>query len=112
MRQNRIENILSYTAPMQGCPYPVNYGALEYSHSNVHLWIGGHMKPPEQSSNDPIFFSHHAFVDFIWELWRQNVQPMWSRELEYPPDIAACADPQHFSYALMRPFFTLFNRDG
>ncbi|VIO92635.1 Hypothetical tyrosinase-like protein C02C2.1 in chromosome III, putative [Brugia malayi] len=112
MQQNRIENILSYTAPMQGCPYPVNYGALEYSHSNVHLWIGGHMKPPEQSSNDPIFFSHHAFVDFIWELWRQNVQPMWSRELEYPPDIAACADPQHFSYALMRPFFTLFNRDG
>ncbi|VDK76562.1 unnamed protein product [Litomosoides sigmodontis] len=112
MRQNRIENMLSYTAPMQGCPYPVNYGALEYSHSNVHLWIGGHMKPPEQSSNDPIFFSHHAFVDLVWELWRQNVQPAWARELDYPPDIAACADPQHFSYALMRPFFTLYNRDG
>uniref|UniRef100_A0A0R3RGG0 ShKT domain-containing protein n=1 Tax=Elaeophora elaphi TaxID=1147741 RepID=A0A0R3RGG0_9BILA len=112
MQQSSIENILSYTAPTQGCPYPVNYGALEYSHSNVHLWVGGHMKPPEQSSNDPIFFSHHAFVDFIWELWRQNMQSAWTRELDYPPDISACADPLHFSYALMRPFFTLYNRDG
>lgn len=39
------------------------------------------MRPPEQSSNDPIFYSHHAFVDFIWELWRQIVQPTWAREL-------------------------------
>uniref|UniRef100_A0A8R1TZ22 ShKT domain-containing protein n=1 Tax=Onchocerca volvulus TaxID=6282 RepID=A0A8R1TZ22_ONCVO len=112
MQQNMIQNILAYTAPMQGCPYPVNFGALEYSHSNVHLWVGGHMKPPEQSTSDPIFFSHHAFVDFIWELWRQSVQPAWAREMAYAPDIPACADPQHFSYSLMRPFFTLYNRDG
>ncbi|KAM3722889.1 putative tyrosinase-like protein [Dirofilaria immitis] len=112
MQQNSIQNILAYTAPMRGCPYPVNFGALEYSHSNVHLWVGGHMKPPEQSTSDPIFYSHHAFVDFIWELWRQNVQPSWARETAYAPDIAACADPQHFSYSLMRPFFTLYNRDG
>uniref|UniRef100_A0A915Q146 ShKT domain-containing protein n=1 Tax=Setaria digitata TaxID=48799 RepID=A0A915Q146_9BILA len=112
MQQVSVENVLAYTAPMQGCPYPVNFGALEYSHSNVHLWIGGHMKPPEQASNDPIFFSHHAFVDFIWELWRQNVQSTWNRELAYPPDIQLCADPQHFSYALMFPFYSLRNQDG
>ncbi|VDM97281.1 unnamed protein product [Thelazia callipaeda] len=112
MQQSAIENILAYTAPFQGCPYPINYGALEYSHSNVHLWIGGHMKPTDQSTNDPIFYAHHAFVDFIWELWRQNMQPAWIREQAYAPDIAQCADPQHFSYALMRPFYTLTNRDG
>lgn len=63
-----------------GCPFPVNFGALEYSHSNVHLWIGGHMKPPEQATSDPVFFALHSFVDFIWEFWRQNVQPRWARE--------------------------------
>ncbi|VDK27133.1 unnamed protein product [Gongylonema pulchrum] len=104
--------IFLFIMKISGCPYPINFGALEYSHSNVHLWVGGHMKPPEQASNDPIFFSHHSFVDFIWELWRQNAQSRWAREVAYPPDIPQCADPQHFSYAVMRPFFNLINRDG
>uniref|UniRef100_A0A0N5AGM7 ShKT domain-containing protein n=1 Tax=Syphacia muris TaxID=451379 RepID=A0A0N5AGM7_9BILA len=108
MAQTNVEFVLAYTAPFQGCPLASNYYAIEYTHSNIHLWIGGHMKPPPSSSNDPVFYLHHSFVDFIWEMWRQTRQ---SRR-EYPRDIPQCADPQHFSYSLMRPFYNLANRDG
>ncbi|PAV62499.1 hypothetical protein WR25_23948 [Diploscapter pachys] len=78
--QNTIENTLAFTAPQVGCPYRNNYGAIEYVHSSVHLWIGGNMKPPSTSANDPIFFVHHSFVDYLFELWRQMRQPREYRE--------------------------------
>lgn len=115
------------------------------------------MKPPSSSSNDPLFYTHHSFVDYIWEMWRQLRQTRQARVLvtvyyiwvpgsklclfwsistsdlsiavicntvclnynhicccsqEYSRDMPQCADPQHFSYAVMRPFYTLVNRDG
>ncbi|VDK76560.1 unnamed protein product [Litomosoides sigmodontis] len=90
LSQISVEQIMAYTAPLNGmpavfehvnhCPYPPAFSAIEYTHSFVHLWIGGHMEPPEQSSNDPVFYGLHAFIDLIWELWRQNRQSEWARE--------------------------------
>ncbi|VBB27738.1 unnamed protein product [Acanthocheilonema viteae] len=111
LSQVSIEQIMAYTAPLNGCPYPPAFSAIEYTHSFVHLWIGGHMEPPELSSNDPVFYGLHTFVDLIWELWRQSRQSHWARENQYSQDIEECTDPQHFSYAAMRPF-NLINRDG
>ncbi|KAK6742402.1 hypothetical protein RB195_009958 [Necator americanus] len=110
--QNTIENVLAYTAPQPGCPYPNNYGAIEYIHSNVHLWVGGDMKPPSTSANEPLFFMHHSFVDYLWELWRQLKQPRWLREVAYSNDHGYCTNQMHFSWAYMRPFPYLQNRDG
>lgn len=62
------------------CPYRPPTHALEYSHSSVHLWLGGDMKPPTTSANDPIFFLHHTFVDLLFENWRQTHQTRWERE--------------------------------
>uniref|UniRef100_A0A0N5CG53 Tyrosinase_Cu-bd domain-containing protein n=1 Tax=Strongyloides papillosus TaxID=174720 RepID=A0A0N5CG53_STREA len=112
IQQTNVEYVLSYVTQTAGCPYPVNYGAIEYSHGAVHRYINGDFGPVPTSANDPIFYAHHAFVDLIFETWRQLRQPRWVRESAYPPDIASCTNPLHFSYAEMRPFPRLINRDG
>ncbi|XP_076114738.1 tyrosinase-like protein 1 [Mytilus galloprovincialis] len=44
--------------------------SLEDQHGQVHIWCDGQMNNLERSPFDPIFWSHHCFVDYIWELFR------------------------------------------
>ncbi|MFH4977952.1 hypothetical protein AB6A40_004661 [Gnathostoma spinigerum] len=112
LSQYKIENILAYTAPQQGCPYKANFYAPEYTHGNVHIFVGGDMYDPYTSGNDPIFYIHHTFLDFMWEMFRQQRQSRYERENVYPPDIQVCSSAQHFASAPMRPFDSLRNVDG
>lgn len=59
---------------LKGCQYRANYNALEYTHGNVHIFVGGDMYDPYTSGNDPLFYLHHSFVDYIWEMYRQQKQ--------------------------------------
>jgi hypothetical protein len=43
-QQTNVEYVMAYTVPLAGCPYPTNFQALEYTHSNIHLWLGGDSK--------------------------------------------------------------------
>uniref|UniRef100_A0A915NAI0 Tyrosinase copper-binding domain-containing protein n=1 Tax=Meloidogyne javanica TaxID=6303 RepID=A0A915NAI0_MELJA len=94
-----IEHVLSYTVPLAGCPIP-------------HFWVGGDMRVPETSANDPIFYMHHSFVDLIFEIWRQRQQRKDVREWAYTSNLWSCGNEFHFSYAWMRPFDFLSNQDG
>ncbi|VDM95248.1 unnamed protein product [Thelazia callipaeda] len=112
LQQNQIETVLSFTAPRQGCQYRANYNALEYTHGNVHIFVGGDMYDPYTSGNDPSFYLHHSFVDYIWEMYRQEKQTRYQRENDYPLDNQACSSALHFGSALMRPFTPLRNIEG
>ncbi|KAL4234428.1 hypothetical protein ACF0H5_006075 [Mactra antiquata] len=46
--------------------------SLEFLHNQVHLWIDGQMGTLETAAHDPIFWLHHSYVDYVWELFRQN----------------------------------------
>ncbi len=56
----------------------VSTGPLEATpHNNVHTHVGGHMGA-FHSPLDPIFWTHHAMLDFCWVDWnfdRQNNNP-------------------------------------
>uniref|UniRef100_A0A0N4ZUJ2 Tyrosinase_Cu-bd domain-containing protein n=1 Tax=Parastrongyloides trichosuri TaxID=131310 RepID=A0A0N4ZUJ2_PARTI len=111
LSQNNIISTLAYTAPLRGCIYPSFFGAIEYIHGAVHNWLGGTVLKISTSVNDPIFFQHHSFVDYLFEMWRQTKQNRMQRETDYPPDLPQCMNAQHFSNAIMRPF-NIRNRDG
>jgi tyrosinase len=57
-------------------PSPSNYDAfrnrLEHGpgmHDSIHCLVGGTMCSA-RASNDPIFFTLHAYIDFIWARWQ------------------------------------------
>lgn len=52
--------------------YPRFGAALESTHGSPHVGIGGDMAVLGTAPNDPIFFSHHAFVDRIYGEWEDN----------------------------------------
>nr|AVA09670.1 putative effector protein [Heterodera avenae] len=126
LSQQQIDQILAYSAPQPGvCPVRMEFRWMEITHGNVHLFVGGATQLPNgtdeadgdmaeqtRSANDPIFFLHHSFVDYIWEMWRVSKQTRQSRERDYPMDNAQCSSAQHFGSAPMRPFEPWQNRDG
>ncbi|VDL87488.1 unnamed protein product, partial [Nippostrongylus brasiliensis] len=70
------------------------------------------MYTPTTSTNDPIFWNHHSFVDLIWENWRQARQSRATRETQYPANNPSCSSQAHFGSNTMQPFFPMVNTDG
>ncbi|GMR53863.1 hypothetical protein PMAYCL1PPCAC_24058, partial [Pristionchus mayeri] len=112
MGQTTPDQVLAFTAPQRGCPIRTDYNCLEYTHGNVHIFVGGDMFDTETSANDPLFFFHHTFVDMIWEMWRLQRQSRQERETAYPLDNQQCASPQHFAASILQPFGPFRNNDG
>lgn len=62
--RNNFINSASYTSARQS----VEYGFL--MHGSIHGRIGGHMTDPRSAPYDPVFYSHHAMVDKLWDEWQ------------------------------------------
>ncbi|EYC33475.1 hypothetical protein Y032_0002g818 [Ancylostoma ceylanicum] len=112
MGQTDISQVLAFTSPKQGCPFQPNFNVLEYTHGNPHIYVGGEMYDQATAGNDPVFYMHHSFVDYIWEMWRQSKQSRSARERAWPVDNEQCSSQHHFSNAFMRPFPPMRNADG
>ena len=67
---NRIINSLRLAAITEPLA-PVNT-SLEFLHNQVHLWIDGQMGTLNTASHDPVFWLHHSYVDYVWEIFRRN----------------------------------------
>ena len=51
----------------------------EQEHDNVHVWVGGvdgHMSFSDVAPQDPVFFFHHCFIDYVWELFREKIRSL------------------------------------
>jgi tyrosinase len=58
-------------------------GYLEANlHNSIHVWVGGHMGIVSWAAYDPLFWSHHCFIDKIFSDW-QDKHP----NATYPPDL-------------------------
>ncbi|CAC5417276.1 unnamed protein product [Mytilus coruscus] len=94
---------------------------LEQSHNWVHVWVGGNMMSIERSPSDPMFYMHHAFIDCVWELYRnlQNKRRRQGKSFQDPeeyPLVRAFERPHHNRETVMQlPLFrnqSLTNGDG
>ncbi|EPB70367.1 shTK domain protein [Ancylostoma ceylanicum] len=109
--QQTLNQVLAATAGSSGCPSVPNSN-IELRHGDVHVWMGGFMQTITTSTNDPIFFLHHAFIDFIWEQWRLNKQTRSQRETQWNTGSTSCYSAAHRSTATMTPFTGMINSGG
>ncbi|XP_052818256.1 putative tyrosinase-like protein tyr-3 [Mya arenaria] len=100
----------------EGDYYHGNPFNLELLHDGVHDWVGGDMEQVKYSGFDPVFWMHHAFIDLIWEQFRQhqqqsdcNIDP----ENDYPEvNLSQDNKDGHGPYDTMQAFEHLYNIDG
>lgn len=56
--------------------------SLEAHHNGPHVWVDGTLASLASAAYDPVFFCHHAFIDYIWELFRRRLP---NAQSDYPP---------------------------
>jgi len=52
---------------------PYDFSRYEGNHGRVHMWINGHMASLPCAPCDPMFWSHHCFVDKLGEGLRDRL---------------------------------------
>jgi len=86
--------------------------SLEAHHNGPHVWVDGQLSAPITAAQDPIFFLHHAFIDYIWELFRTKQRLMGIvSDYDYP----VVQNPLHRPYRWLAgwPYIPrLLNIDG
>ena len=63
--------------------YTTFRGDLESIHNAVHHFIGGTMLSASCTGFEPMFYMHHAYIDYVWEEYRQKQTP-FKRENDFP----------------------------
>ena len=53
-------------------PHDIVHGLVGGADPQTNLQLPGLMSDPDTAGLDPIFWLHHANIDRLWEVWRQN----------------------------------------
>ncbi len=95
-------NIPSFNPPPPDSDYPYrncNFdGLYEQPHDNFHGWIGADMADNAYTAFDPLFWSYHANIDRMLELWlRAHPQSVFTAGYPIRPFIGPMAQQVDFS---------------
>lgn len=108
MNQNKINALYSAAASYTQLVRPYQSCNMENFHGEVHAFVGGHMSSISCSPQDPVFWLHHAFVDYLWDNCRRRQTT--DIQQDYPTDSGV---PQfHRANDEALPFGPLVCRDG
>ena len=110
MSKSDVEHALSFNT-FQDLNADTSPQNIENTHGSVHYWVAdkrqkGQMGDLLCSPSDPVFYMHHAFIDCIWELFRQTSQTTPLDEYTNHDE-----DSIHWPDAPMKPF-GLMNKNG
>ena len=105
-------NITVFNPPQPDALYPNRTdfdGLLEQPHDNWHGWIGYDMADNAYTAFDPLFWSYHACIDRIFELWlRAHPAAMFTSGFPIQP----FAGPEANRILLSDPHRYLYTRIG
>lgn len=88
-----IDNVLRKSQLSQiSEPTAMEDSSLEGHHNGVHIWVDGQMNNLALSPHDPVFYTHHCFIDYVWEQfrWKQmknGINPYTEKVILPPSDI-------------------------
>lgn len=99
-------NIPTFPAPDSSYPNCCDFdGRFEQPHDNYHGWVGPDMADNAYTAFDPVFWSHHAMIDMVFEEWlRANPAAMYTASYPLQPFVGPQArevdeaDPRRFIY--------------
>ncbi|KAJ8302692.1 hypothetical protein KUTeg_019088 [Tegillarca granosa] len=80
---------------------------LEGYHNGPHLWCDGQMGILSQSAEDPLFWCHHAYIDMLWQKFREQQMSRGVKPFNDYPDVQGL----HNANEPMDPF-RVSNRNG
>lgn len=86
-------------------------GPWEQAHNGVHRWVGGIMARGYAAS-DPIFYLHHAFVDYQWEKFRKRQNSSDCLFIDPTQDYPETDDLKHQGSINMDGIEFFQNREG
>ena len=84
---------------------------IEGEHNVVHNWIGGAMVWANSAPQDPVFYLHHTYVDYMWEMFRRKMRRFGRDPTTDYPEIGRNA-PLHAADYPMIGFESFRNIDG
>ncbi|XP_052063466.1 tyrosinase-like protein 1 isoform X1 [Mytilus californianus] len=109
--KNGIAAVLTRTSHSQIVRRDQRRYYWEGYHDRVHRWVDGTMASGTIAAFDPIFWCHHAFVDYVWELFRKRIS---NAPADYPLDFEEHPPEgqMRFNSYKYRPNPPITNREG